>query len=70
MEVAITEYKKQHYIPQTYLNSWCDFNIPEGYDKYVWQFDSTGETAKKKNPKNIFLNQICILFLMTQEIDY
>ncbi|GAB6172674.1 hypothetical protein JCM15765_21520 [Paradesulfitobacterium aromaticivorans] len=48
------ENKKQHYIPQSYLESWCDPNIPEGYDKYVWMFDYNGQKVKKKSPKNIF----------------
>lgn len=48
------KYKKQHYIPQSYLDSWCDSDIPEGYEKYVWMFDYNGDTVKKKNPKNIF----------------
>lgn len=48
------KYKKQHYIPQSYLQSWCDPNVPDGYDRYVWMFSSDGESFKKKNPKNIF----------------
>ncbi|MEH7277165.1 DUF4238 domain-containing protein [Neobacillus vireti] len=48
------EYKKQHFIPQSYLGSWCDSYIPEGYDKYVWMFNYNGEIVKRKNPKNIF----------------
>lgn len=48
------KYKKQHYIPQSYLESWCDPETPEGYDKYVWMFDYNGETVKRRNPKNIF----------------
>lgn len=54
LEVILLKYKKQHYIPQSYLDSWCDTKIPEGYDKYVWMFDYSGEIVKKKNPKNIF----------------
>ncbi|PKR83893.1 DUF4238 domain-containing protein [Heyndrickxia camelliae] len=48
------KYKKQHYIPQSYLESWCDPNIPDGYDEYVWMFSADGESVKRKNPKNIF----------------
>ncbi|MGD6831002.1 DUF4238 domain-containing protein [Sutcliffiella halmapala] len=48
------KYKKQHYIPQSYLESWCDSNIPEGYDEYVWMFSADGESVTRKNPKNIF----------------
>jgi hypothetical protein len=46
--------KKQHYIPQSYLESWCDPYVPDGFDNYVWIFDYNGESQKKKNPKNIF----------------
>jgi predicted transport protein len=48
------KYKKQHFIPESYLESWCDSNIPEGYNKYVWMFDYSGEIVKKKSPNNIF----------------
>jgi|BioPla2DNA2_1021312.scaffolds.fasta_scaffold61932_2 hypothetical protein len=47
-------HKKQHYIPQTYLSSWCDIECPEEYEKYVWMFSYNGEIVKKKSPKNIF----------------
>ena len=36
------EHRKQHYVSQSYLDSWCDSNIPEGYDRYVWMFDYDG----------------------------
>jgi len=48
------KYKKQHYIPQSYLKSWCDPDKPEGYDEYVWMFSYDGESVKRKSPKNIF----------------
>jgi hypothetical protein len=48
------KYKKQHYIPQSYLKSWCDPNIPDGYDEYVWMFSGDGESVKRRNPQNIF----------------
>lgn len=48
------DYKKQHYIPQSYLGRWCDINKPIGHDDYVWVFDYDGKNAKKKSPKNIF----------------
>ncbi len=48
------EHSKQHFIPQTYLKSWCDKEKPENYNDYVWVFDCNGENPKKKSPKNIF----------------
>ena len=47
------EYKKQHYIPQSYLGSWCDINRPVGHNDYVWVFDYDGNNPRKKSPKNI-----------------
>ncbi|MBU3145990.1 DUF4238 domain-containing protein [Clostridium sp. CF012] len=52
--VVYMDYKKQHWIPQSYLEEWCDPNTPKAYDKYVWRFKSDGSDPKKKAPKNIF----------------
>lgn len=52
--VEIMKHKRQHYIPQCYLSSWCDPNTPEGHTPYVWLFDKNDNSVKKKAPKKIF----------------
>lgn len=47
-------YKKQHYIPQTYLKSWCDVNKPKEFDDFVWIFELSGDNPKRKSPQNLF----------------
>lgn len=47
-------HRKQHWIPQSYLSAWCDPDIPENHEPYVWMFSKDGHTAKHKAPKNIF----------------
>ncbi|MFT8313301.1 MAG: DUF4238 domain-containing protein [Clostridium sp.] len=47
------EKKKQHYIPQFYLNYFTDPLIPIMYAPYVWVYDRTDKSIKKKSPKNI-----------------
>lgn len=51
------EYKKQHYIPQSYLASWADPGTPSGYEPYVWLIDKTTFKAKNRAPKNIFFEK-------------
>lgn len=46
--------KKQHWIPQSYLQEWCDPDVPEGQSKYVWIFSIDGMMFKRKDPKNVF----------------
>lgn len=48
------KYKKQHWIPKSYLQAWCDPDTPSGYDDYVWVYSTDGKDVKKRNPKNIF----------------
>ena len=48
------KHKNQHYIPASYLNAWCDPNIPKGHQPYVWQFSQDGNQIKKKAPRKIF----------------
>lgn|GEM_PF-4642180 len=60
------QYKKQHYIPESYLKSWRDPNCPKGYAPYVWIISKDGET-KKKNHQGIFsMKQICIQFALVE----
>ena len=48
------EKKKQHLVPKSYLNAWCDPTTPEGQTPYLWVFDKDGTTCKPKAPKKIF----------------
>lgn len=48
------EKKKQHLVPQSYLEAWCDPTTPEGQTPYVWVFDKDGSTVRRKAPKKIF----------------
>ena len=48
------QYKKQHWIPQSYLQEWCDPDSPKDYDNYVWIFPVDGGIIKRKSPANIF----------------
>lgn len=50
----MSEYRKQHYIAQSYLTPWCDPTCPPNHDSYVWIFEKDQRTGKKKAPKNIF----------------
>lgn len=49
------KYKRQHYIPQSYLNAWVDKGTPDNYVPYVWVI-SRGKTEPiKKSPSNLFV---------------
>ena len=48
------QYKKQHWIPSSYLSAWCDPNTPEGQTPYVWKCSKDGKTSQNKAPENIF----------------
>jgi hypothetical protein len=48
------QYKKQHWIPRSYLEAWCDNDIPDGYAPYVWLYSRDWTRSKKKAPENIF----------------
>ncbi len=50
----MTKHKKQHYIPQSYLQAWSDPQCPNDQEPYVWCFSKDGNDARKKSPKNIF----------------
>ena len=50
----MSKYKKQHFVPQSYLKSWCDPNCPLKQTPYVWLFSSDGTESRKKAPSNIF----------------
>ncbi|GAP13164.1 hypothetical protein LARV_00915 [Longilinea arvoryzae] len=46
--------KRQHYIPTSYLKSWCDPTHPRNQKPYVWMFSKDGSIGKRKSPKKIF----------------
>lgn len=48
------ENAKQHFIPVSYLNAWCDPDRPSGHDPYVWVFSKDGSTCLKRSPKKLF----------------
>ena len=48
------KHKKQHYVPQSYLKSWCDSDSPEEYEPYVWFFHKRGGVGRKRAPSNLF----------------
>jgi hypothetical protein len=48
------DYKEQHFVPDCYLQAWCDPNCPAEYIPYVWLFDRDGSNGRKKAPANIF----------------
>ena len=51
---AMADHKKQHFVPRSYLNAWCDPNTPVGQEPYVWLFSRDGSTSRRKAPTNIF----------------
>lgn len=48
------KYKKQHWVPESYLKAWCDPDAPEKYEPYVWMIPKDGSASKNKAPQNIF----------------
>jgi len=53
----MSQYKKQHYVPESYLKAWCDPNSPENYEPYVWVFSKDTYRGKPKAPTNIFFER-------------
>ena len=47
-------HKRQHWIPRSYLNAWCDPATPKEHQPYVWRFEKDGTSRARKSPKNIF----------------
>ncbi len=44
--------KRQHYIPQSYLDLFTDPRTPEGHDPHLWVFTRKQNEIKKRAPKN------------------
>jgi len=47
------KHKKQHIVPRSYLEAWCDPNTPPGQTPYVWIFSKDGGQGRKKSPEKI-----------------
>ena len=47
-------HKRQHWVPRSYLASWCDPDTPPGQEPYVWLFQKDGTNVKRRAPDNIF----------------
>jgi hypothetical protein len=45
---------RQHWVPRSYLATWCDPDLPPGFEPYVWRFPKDGGQGQRKAPKNIF----------------
>jgi len=48
------DHGKQHWVPSSYLEAWCDTDRPPHYDPYVWVFPKDGGRGQRKAPRNIF----------------
>lgn len=48
------KYKKQHFIPVSYLRAWCDPLTPKDQEPYVWVVSKDGKEISRKAPKNVF----------------
>lgn len=46
---------KQHWIPRSYLEAWCDPDTPSNHDPYVWLFPKAGGAGRRKAPGNVFV---------------
>jgi hypothetical protein len=46
--------KSQHFVPRTYLAAWCDPDVPEKQEPYVWVFEKDGTDGRRKAPHNLF----------------
>ncbi len=45
---------QHHIIPKSYLQAWCDENTPDKQEPYIWIFDNTTHTFKRKAPSSNF----------------
>lgn len=48
------DHGKQHWVPSSYLEAWCDPDLPPGHSPYVWRFPKHGGKGHRKAPHNIF----------------
>ncbi len=45
--------KKQHYVPQFYLNEFLAENIEINQSKYLWVFEKNNKVLFRRSPKNV-----------------
>jgi hypothetical protein len=48
------KHKKQHFVPKSYLEAWCDPATPPGHEPFVWVFPKDGGVPRQRAPKTIF----------------
>jgi len=48
------DHGNQHWVPSSYLEAWCDPDLPPRYEPYVWRFPKDGGEGRRKAPANIF----------------
>jgi len=48
------KHKRQHFIPSSYLEAWCDPSSPADQTPYVWRFSKDGREVKNKASKKLF----------------
>ena len=48
------KYKRQHYVPASYLQSWCDPKCQPGQKPYVWIFSKDGFDIRRRSPQKTF----------------
>jgi len=46
--------KKQHWVPDSYLQAWTDPNRPEHHEPFVHLFDRQGGCHRRKSPAKVF----------------
>lgn len=46
--------KKQHWVPDSYLQAWADSNRPEHHEPFVHLFDRQGGNHRRKSPAKVF----------------
>ena len=49
-----SSHKSQHWVPKSYLAAWCDPDVPDGQQPYVYVFSKNGSDVRRKAPVNIF----------------
>ncbi len=48
------KHSRQHIIPASYLQAWCDPSTPQGQTPYVWVFSKDGSEHRKRAPEKLF----------------
>ena len=49
----MSEPRKHHYLPQFYLRGFCDPNVPEGQEPWIWVADFKERQIERRAPKNV-----------------